>query len=455
MRIATSTIYTQQALTIDNLETQVQNQGQNLSTGKSLNAPSDDPTQIAADLNVRATIAVENQQATNIQAATAQLTSTDNAMASLTSILQSARQLATSAANSLITPANRQNIGAEVDQYLQQAVAIANTQYGGTYLFGGSVQSSTAPVTTAGSPISSVSFTGNEQPQSPMVFNGESFALSPSLQQAFNYNATDGSPSVFQTLINLRDTLDNGTVTDQSAQSINQAGQVIYGAASPVHTALGSVSSAGSPFLVAPTPDSSGNYSISIDSADAAGAAHVFAYTFSATSAVDDATTLSPNNATSASIVGAINANTLATGLSASFDAQTQRLTLTNAGGGAFSVTDVPSTGATDTSNFTKAFALTGQASLPQSISTQLGDFDNTLNVTLNARAVVGSRMNALAVINTQVSTDVMDNTAVQSGIEDTNVPQATTEFSATQAALTASYSTTTRMEAKDLFDYL
>jgi flagellin-like hook-associated protein FlgL len=164
---------------------------------------------------------------------------------------------------------------------------------------------------------------------------------------------------------------------------------------------------------------------------------------------------LSPNNATSASIVGAINANTLATGLSASFDAQTQRLTLTNAGGGAFSVTDVPSTGATDTSNFTKAFALTGQASLPQSISTQLGDFDNTLNVTLNARAVVGSRMNALAVINTQVSTDVMDNTAVQSGIEDTNVPQATTEFSATQAALTASYSTTTRMEAKDLFDYL
>src|SRR5664279_1392867 len=109
MRIATSTIYTQQAMSIDNLETQWQTQGKNLSTGKSLNAPSDDPTQIAADLDVRTTIKVENQQSTNIQAATAQLTSTDSALASLTSILQSARQLATSAATSLISATGRHN----------------------------------------------------------------------------------------------------------------------------------------------------------------------------------------------------------------------------------------------------------------------------------------------------------------------------------------------------------
>jgi flagellar hook-associated protein 3 FlgL len=457
MRIATSTIYTQQAMSIDNLETQWQTQGKNLSTGKSLNAPSDDPTQIAADLDVRTTIKVENQQSTNIQAATAQLTSTDSALASLTSILQSARQLATSAATSLISATARQNISAEVDQYLQQAVAIANTQYGGTYIFGGSVQSATAPVTTSGSPISSVSFTGNEQTQAPMLFNGQSVALSPTLQQTFNYSATNGSPSVFQTLINLRDTLDGGIVTDQSAQSINQAGQVIYGALSPTPTTLAPVTApAVSPFSIAPVADSSGNFSISINNADAAGVDHVEAYTFPATlpaASVDDATAAVP--ATSASIVGAINARSSVTGLTATFDAQSQRLTLTNAGGGAFSVTDEPSAGATNTSNFTKVFALAGSATLPQTISTQLGDIDNALNVTLNGRAIVGSRINALALINTQVTTDVMNSTNVQSGIEDTDVPKATTEFSATQAALTASYTTTTRMEAKDLFDYL
>ena len=63
--------------------------------------------------------------------------------------------------------------------------------------------------------------------------------------------------------------------------------------------------------------------------------------------------------------------------------------------------------------------------------------------------------MNALAQINTQVSTDVVNNTAVQSGIEDTNIAQATTQFTLTQTALTAAYSTTSRLEAKDLFDYL
>ena len=200
MRIATSTMYSQQAIAMDNLEAQYQNQGIQLSTGKSLNAPSDDPTQIGEDLNVRTSIQVENQQTVNIQAATAELTSTDSALANLTSILQSARQLATAGANDLLSTSERQNMGAQVDQYLQQSIAIANTQYNGNFVFAGSVQSAAAPVTTSGTPVSSVAFSGNEQPPAPMLFNGQSFALSPTLQQAFNFNATNGSPSVFQTL---------------------------------------------------------------------------------------------------------------------------------------------------------------------------------------------------------------------------------------------------------------
>jgi flagellar hook-associated protein 3 FlgL len=448
MRIATSTIYNQQSAAIDNLEAQYQNEGTMLSTGKQLNAPSDDPTEIGTDMSVRTTIAVENQQSTNIQAATAQLTSTDGAMANLTSILQSAQQLATRGASDLLTASQRGDMGDQVDQYLQQAVAIANTQYNGTYIFGGSDQSS-APVATTGSPIAVVKFSGNDQTATPMDFNGQNIALSPTLQQAFNYGATDGSPSVFQTLINLRDTLTSGTVTDESAQSINQAGDVIYGAASPValQTTLGSVPS---PFAALPTPDSTGNYAISINNTDANGVVHVNAYTFSGATVFDDAT--------ATSITGQINAaNTGAnpTGLTATFDAQSQRLILTNAGGGAFNVTDEPSAGATDTSNFTSVFALAGSATLSQTVSTQLGDIANALNVTLSARSLIGSRMDALAQINTQVTADVVNNTSVQSNIEDTNIPQATTQFTLTQTALTAAYSTTTRLESKDLFDYL
>ena len=449
MRIATSTIYAQQSASINNLEAKYQQQGQNLSNGVSLNGPSDDPARIGLDLNIRTTISVENQQVNNIQAATAQLTSTDSALANLTDVLQSARSLAVGGASDVKSPTDLKAIGNQVDQLLTQSVELANTQYGGVYLFAGSVNASSPPITTSGSPVTGIHFSGNEQSQGAQVFNGQSFNVSPTLQQAFNYNATDGSPSAFDVLINLRNTLDGGLVVDKSAGAINHAGAAILGAASPAaqRTTLGTTPS---PFALAPAPDSAGQYSISINSKDANGIAHVEAYTFAAGTVIDD------NTATS--ITGAINAKNTgpnATGLSATFDEKTQRLVLTNAGGGAFTVTDEPPSGSTVTSNFTKLFALSGEATLPTTVSTQLGDIDNALDVTLNARSLVGSRVNALAQLNTQTTTDVADNTAVKSGIEDTDIAKTTSAFTATQVSLTASFSTTQRLEAKDLFDYL
>jgi flagellar hook-associated protein 3 FlgL len=452
MRIATLTTYSQQATAIDTLEAQYLTQGNDLSTGKTLNAPSDDPSQIGEDLSVRSTIATQNSEVTNLQAATEQLTTTDTALANLTSVLQSSLQAAERGASDLTNASARSAIGGQVDEYLQQTVSLANSQYNGVYIFGGTAQSTTAPVATTGSPVSSVSFTGNEQSSAPLVFNKQSYQISPTLQQAFNYNATDGSPSVFQALISLRDTLDKGTVVNESAQQINHTGDVIYGAASPaaVRTTIGSTPS---PFAVTPTPDSNGNYEISINSVDASGVSHVETYTFTGATVLDD------NTATS--VTGAINANSSVTGLTATFNDQTQRIVLTNAGGGSFSVNDTPSAGATDSGNLTSVLGLlmpnnTGNvATMATTVSNQIGDLQNALNVTLSARQVVGSTMNALSQINSQVTTDVLTNTNVQSGIEDTDIAKATTAFSATQTALTATYSTTTRLEAKDLFDYL
>ena len=63
MRIATSTIYDNQIQSIDNLSAQYQSIGQDLSTGKSLNVPSDDPSQISQDLTLTTSIASEVSQA--------------------------------------------------------------------------------------------------------------------------------------------------------------------------------------------------------------------------------------------------------------------------------------------------------------------------------------------------------------------------------------------------------
>jgi flagellar hook-associated protein 3 FlgL len=446
MRIATSTIYQQQSNSISNLAVQYQNVGEQLSTGVSLNAPSDDPTRIGQDLRVRTTLATDQQKSTNINAASGLLTTTDSALANLTSILQSARTLAVQGASDLLSPAGRKTIGTQVDEYLTQAVAIANTQYGTSYIFAGSVQQTAAPVTTLGAPVSSVQFSGNEQSATPLLHNGQSFALSPTLQQSFNYTATDGSPSVFDVLRTLRDTVTLGLVTDQSDQPLNHPGQVIFAAGAPTPTTL---ATSPSPFGITPTSDNGTppQFSFEVDNGDASGTQHVVTYNFPATTAVDDGT--------ANSIVGKINATLPPTGLTASFDATQQRLMFTNSGGATFSIKDVPSPGATSTSNFMTVFHLAGSASLAQTISTQLGDIDHVLDVVLGARAVVGSRINALTHIGDQVSSDVLNNTATKSGLEDTNVASATTRLSAIQTSLQAAYSTTTRLESKTLFDYL
>ncbi|MHB8356943.1 MAG: flagellin N-terminal helical domain-containing protein, partial [Vulcanimicrobiaceae bacterium] len=227
MRIATSSLYDQQIAAIDNLVAQQAQYGNMLSTGKQLNQPSDNPTQIAQDLGLHTAISEENQTSTNIQNATAEMTTVDGSLSSLTNILQSARSLAVQGATDALSPAQQRSLASQVDGLLQEAIGLANTQYGGTYVFAGTAAPSSPPVSGNGQPVSSVTFTGNFEAQQQRFTNGQSTKTSVTLQQAFNYGATDGSPDVFQTLVNLRDTLANGSIVDQSGAALNKAGTVV------------------------------------------------------------------------------------------------------------------------------------------------------------------------------------------------------------------------------------
>jgi flagellar hook-associated protein 3 FlgL len=444
MRIATSTLYAQQTKAIDDQTALYAQLGQQLSSGKKLTQPSDDPGQIAQDLNLHATIDATTQQSTNVQNAVSELTTTDSALSSLTSVLQSARQLAIQGSSDTLTAQQRTALGSQIDQLLQQAIAVGNTAYGGRYVFAGSAKTINPPVQQQGNPVSSVQFQGNEQSQGQLVYNGQSFALSTTFQAAFNYQSADGSPDVFQTLITLRNTLVNGTAVDQSAAAINQAGAVVYGPqgspSSPAPTTIGTPNA----FAVTPVPDSTGNYSITINGS-VNGVQGVSTITMPAGTAIDDGTP--------ASLVGRINAVSATTGVTASFNAKTQKIVLS--GSGSFYVSDASSPGATNTGNLTKVLNLSPQADFVQNVSTQLGDVDNALNGVLNARSVVGARIQALGTIQSQLQTDLTDNKNSESGIEDVDVALAVTQLSQTQTALQAAYSTTTKLESKTLFDYL
>jgi flagellar hook-associated protein 3 FlgL len=436
MRIATSTIYDQQTAAIDNKVAQQANFGNQLSTGKAVTMPSDDPTHIAQDLGLGTSIAQENTSITNISNATAELNTVDSSMASLTNILQSARQIAVQAASDTLTPIQRQSLGKQVDGLLTESIGLANTNYAGKYVFAGTVSPSVAPVSGTGVPTSAVNFTGNLQSQSQQFANGQSLQLSATMQQAFNFQAPDGSADVFQVLMNLRNTLNASNVDDESAASVNKAGTVI----APT-TTLASAN-----FSTPLTPDSSGNISISVS-----GSLGSQTFTFAPTAPVGQ----DPTNPVAGSVVDTINAASGATGVTASFDPKTERITFKSANNVPFRVDNVPSPGATNTSNFTSAFGINAQGDVVGNISRQLGEIDHVLNAVLNTRAVVGGNIQSLNSLKDQNSSLVVNNTKVQSGIEDADIAKVVSEFSQTQTALQAAYATTTRLESKTLFDFV
>lgn len=432
MRIATSTIYEQQATAMDNQAALQLQLGNEISSGKAVTAPSDDPTHIGQDLLVRTLIDQQNTASSNITAVTSQLTTTDSALSTLTSVLQTARQIAVQGANDTLSASDRAALASQVDGLFSQAVGVANTNYAGTYLFAGTAELAQPPVTSTGAPSNQVTFAGNLQSVNQVFADNQQVKVSTTLQEAFNYQAADGSKDVFQVLSTLRSTLAFGTVVDQTATAVNAAGKTVDPSQS-----LAANAAAGN-FNVPFAADSNGHVAFTINAGRGA------VYTFD-----QPAATATPN-----SIVAAINAAGI--GVTAAFDPKSQRFALS--GTSAFSVTDVPSAGlppATGAANFTTVFGLSAQASVVNNLSSQLGDIDRVLGVTLHARAVIGSNINAIATTQTQLNQAVVDNTKVVSGIEDADIPSVVSKFSQTQTVLQAAYATTTRLEGKTLMDYL
>ena len=114
--------------------TGVQNE---LTTGKRLNRPSDDPADSAAAVQLQKVLEQRKAYAENIRASTSQLSEVDSTLGDLTGLLQEAQTIASANAGSDVTPDARKAAAAVVQSIYQQAVTIGNKSFNGTYLFGG------------------------------------------------------------------------------------------------------------------------------------------------------------------------------------------------------------------------------------------------------------------------------------------------------------------------------
>lgn len=132
--LLTSDVATQ---SIESVQEQLLNVQNELSTGLKVSQPSDDPGAASVIMQLQKTLGRRQAYATNLTTANSQLSEVDSTLGSLTDLLQQAQSIASANVGSDVTDQQRQGAAAVVQSIFSQALSNANTQFNGTYLFGG------------------------------------------------------------------------------------------------------------------------------------------------------------------------------------------------------------------------------------------------------------------------------------------------------------------------------
>lgn len=186
------------------------------STGKKVDSPADDPVGVGIALGIRNDIDAVNAWRGNIHDSLEWMNTTESALSDMTDVIHTARELAVKGANGVLNASSRGAIADQIDQLLEQAAQVGNSQLGGRYLFNGT-SVNTAP------------FTGN-----PAAVNGtiSTGLLTREVGQAqtFSVNITGdrlikppgATPDLFTTLRDLSAALRSGDLPAVNTTALNR-----------------------------------------------------------------------------------------------------------------------------------------------------------------------------------------------------------------------------------------
>lgn len=159
MRIATNTLYAGALSRLSTLQEGIVKTQNQISSGKRILTPSDDPIGAARVLDLTQGQAINTQFASNRQSTGNSLSTEETVLQSTTSLLQDVKTLSISAGDGAISNVDRKSIALELRSRLDQLVGQANTSDGtGNYLFAGFQVGSPPFSTTA----SGVQYTGDQ-----------------------------------------------------------------------------------------------------------------------------------------------------------------------------------------------------------------------------------------------------------------------------------------------------
>lgn len=184
-----------------------------LSTGKSVNRPSDNPAAAALEVDNLASTADAAQYQQNISTMQTMMQSAQSALSSVVTSLNSVISQGVEAANGTTTGAEQTQMASTVSGILNQVIGLANTSVQGVYLFGGTA-SSAPPFQLNSDPSTGVTYSGNSNVNTVPVGDGQTIQSNVPGGQVF----TASSGNVMQALTDMVNALQsNSTSAIESA----------------------------------------------------------------------------------------------------------------------------------------------------------------------------------------------------------------------------------------------
>jgi len=199
-----------------------------VSSGRSVQQPSDDPAAISSILQTKADIAANQQIQSNLGSVSSELQTADTALQSAISAVENAVTIAGQGASSTATAAARANLAQEVAGLQQTLVGISNTTFSGRYIFSGDQDTSPAYQVDSSQPDGVKQLVSGSATRVIVDATGTTISVAKTAQQIFdakNADGTDATGNVFGAINSLLTALNNN---DQAG--IEQASSALQSA---------------------------------------------------------------------------------------------------------------------------------------------------------------------------------------------------------------------------------
>jgi flagellar hook-associated protein 3 FlgL len=399
MRISTGTIYDLGVAAINQQQAALVQTQQQLSTGRRVATPADDPIAASQILETSQAQSVNQQYITNQGTAKNLLGQTDSVLGQVGTVLQDVRVLVISAGNATLSNQDRATLATQLQGQYAELMGLANSSDGtGGFLFSG-YQGNTQPFSQG---ATSVAYNGDDGQRLIQVSGSRQLPVS------------DNGADIFQRVKTGNGVFATGAAAANTGGGLIDVGQVMTPSALTGHT-----------------------YQISFTTPS----------TYNVVDTTTGTTISSAQAYTSGSAISVDGMQTSIQGLPATGD----QFTLS------------PSTNQSVFSTLQQLITVlqtpvntpANNAALGNGLSGALQNLDQAMNKALTVRSAVGAREQELDALTSASGDADTQYQARLSGLQDTDYTKAISDLTRQQTALTAAQQTFAKVTGKSLFDFL